>query len=153
MSEPDYVESYQLDELTTRVELLEALHRGGLAVAEQHAAMVRELRQLSSYLSIEGCRKAMLQGDWKHSMKQIDELLAWIQGDSAAPHVEVTEVVGCFRKYDNCAIAVDRPDGVTGYVVLEDVLPDQATTPEREGPRGRYRVTVEFWPEDKEKRT
>lgn len=77
-------------------------------------------------------------------------LVRRIGHEDEPPHVEVTEIVGRFRKYDHCAIVVDRPDGVTGYLKLEDALPDEATTREHEGPRGRFRITVEFWPEVKE---
>jgi hypothetical protein len=66
-----------------------------------------------------------------------------------APHVEVTERVGEFRKYDHCAIVSQMPpDGHDGYTTLDDLLPAGAYLGGlRPGPRGRYRVTVEFWPE------
>lgn len=148
MSEPDYIESYQLDELTTRIELLEALHAGGLAVAEQHAAMVRELRQLSSYLGNKGCRESLLKVDWNHSMEQIDRLLAWVQGDAAAPHVKVTEVVG---EFDGDGVyeldIIPGADGCEfGRGYKGKTLREMFDTPR--GQRGRFRVTVEFWPED-----
>lgn len=80
MSEPDYVERYQLDELESRVGLLEALHAGGLAVVEQRNAMYALLRQLSRFLGSKDTRTCWFKGDWKHTKKQIDELLASIDG-------------------------------------------------------------------------
>ena len=75
MSEPCYAESYEVRELEQRVELLEALHAGGLTVAEQHRAMLRLLRQLAGYFT-----KYQGKDDQKYIKKQVDELLAGIDG-------------------------------------------------------------------------
>ena len=80
MSEPSYAESYELRELESRVELLEALHAGGLTVVEQHKAMLKFLRTLSRYLDSKDIRKILIKEDLKGTKKEVDELLAWIDG-------------------------------------------------------------------------
>jgi hypothetical protein len=60
------------------------------------------------------------------------------------PHVKVTEVVG--NLHDEPYFCNLREDG--GIVSLHDCLPKEACGNYRApGPRGRFRITVEFWPD------
>jgi hypothetical protein len=78
--------------------------------------------------------------------------------DKRAPHVKVTEVVG------HAEWSRTRHGSEDFYILgehesaygLDLMLPDETLPPrldnrsldlERPGPRGRFRVTVEFWPE------
>ena len=65
-----------------------------------------------------------------------------------APHVKVTEVVGQYLDDSKTGYVLDLCDVFP--VALCDMIPEPAKRgPKEMGPRGRFHIVCEFWPEDK----
>jgi hypothetical protein len=82
------------------------------------------------------------------ALAKFTETFGW---PSSAPHAKVTEVAGRFLPYEReCSEDSILPDGGSSCdaVHFGDMCPEGATMPRRGS--GRWRVTVEFWPEPKQ---
>lgn len=75
--------------------------------------------------------------------------LAELLREPTAPHVKVTEVVGmAVVEYEYTAISTSPDDPVLSMVAFVPAA-SVPRSDEHYGPRGRFRITVEFWPEEK----
>lgn len=77
-----------------------------------------------------------------------------VEAKDAAPHVKVTEVEGAVAGGDPAyrgRITTQHEDDGVPYrgVTLWDMVPEESRGSLcTDGPRGRWRVTVEFWPQE-----
>jgi hypothetical protein len=90
---------------------------------------------------VERCRG--LTPQWAKDPAPLDEDGCVDDSTPPAPHIKVTEVVGRFDfDEDGCKVGEAR---------LDDLLPEEAIGPGgdhfKRGQAGRFRITVEFWPE------
>ena len=69
--------------------------------------------------------------------------------DTMAPHTRTTECIGqlAFEGGATFLRAEDGSDGDAFWHDLESLAPAPASANQARGPRGRFRVTVEWWPE------